>query len=534
MLLYLVPILILAQIPMFTWKGGSKVVAQPGLYGTRGDASINNIPGARTDASLWLDESGDFWMFGGLGVGNDGQSGVLNDLWKYNHHTREWTWLGGNKVHPETGGHYGEMGIQTSTNFPGARWGAMNWIDKAGNMWLFGGWGMDNNGIEGHLNDLWIYKPTLDSWIWMGGTKYIEHHGTYGAQGIGDTNNIPASSMEGFSWTTSSGKFWLFGGMDNYLWRYDPETGEWTWWLSEIPQLEMGQAHYGSMGVSSPNNIPGMRMAGVTWIDSSDNLWLFSGSGTDKNNSHGPLNDLWKFNASNGEWTWMGGSDLVGKKGIYGNKGVASADNIPGARVDAMSWKDHDGNFWLFGGRGMDMDGTMRFLNDLWKYDTGTGVWTWMRGDKRGNEIGFYGEMGITQTSNLPGGRARSVNWVNPDGNLMLFGGTGFDVNGEGGQLNDLWEITFESVVTSINDKPQFKSEIYPNPATDYIKLRTDYLLQDYNFYMNDLLGKRYNVIPVNHSTHEVEISVSGLPTGLYSLTIVNNQKLRILKFIKK
>lgn len=44
---------------------------------------------------------------------------------------------------------------------PGSRWGANSWIDKGGNLWLFGGWGLDDGTTNGNgaLNDLWVYTP---------------------------------------------------------------------------------------------------------------------------------------------------------------------------------------------------------------------------------------------------------------------------------------------------------------------------------------------------------------------------------------
>jgi hypothetical protein len=40
--------------------------------------------------------------------------------------------------------------------------------------------------------------------------------------------------------------------------------------------------------------------------------------------------------------------------GIYGTQGVPSTTNTPGCRRLSISWKDANGNFWLFGGEGYD------------------------------------------------------------------------------------------------------------------------------------------------------------------------------------
>ena len=60
------------------------------------------------------------------------------------------------------------------------------------------------------------------------------------------------------------------------------------------------------------------------------------------------MNDLWKY--SNGEWTWVSGSNTVGTTGVYGTKGISSPSNYPGARFAAVGGIDSNGSFWLFGG----------------------------------------------------------------------------------------------------------------------------------------------------------------------------------------
>jgi hypothetical protein len=83
------------------------------------------------------------------------------------------------------------------------------------------------------------------------------------------------------------------------------------------------------------------------------------------------LNDLWKFNPSTDEWTWMGGNSTpgdVGQPGVYGTLGEPAAGNFPGSRYYVANWIDSDGAFWLFGGNGQDANNTGGSLNDLWKF----------------------------------------------------------------------------------------------------------------------------------------------------------------------
>ena len=69
-----------------------------------------------------------------------------------------WTWISGSSS-ANQGGVYGTQGIPNAANVPGARFAAVSWIDASGNLWLFGGEGLDAAGTLGRLNDLWRYDP---------------------------------------------------------------------------------------------------------------------------------------------------------------------------------------------------------------------------------------------------------------------------------------------------------------------------------------------------------------------------------------
>jgi hypothetical protein len=66
----------------------------------------------------------------------------------------------------------------------------------------------------------------------------------------------------------------------------------------------------------------------------------------------GQMNDLWIYDGV--YWTWMSGSSSTKQPGSYGEKGVASSFNVPGARNSATGWKDKEGNLWIIGGNGYD------------------------------------------------------------------------------------------------------------------------------------------------------------------------------------
>ncbi len=294
-----------------------------------------------------------------------------------------WTWVSGSS-HASQVGSYGTEGVPAAGNVPGSRSSGANWVDAKGDLWLFGGNGLvqvePTAWTAWNFNDLWEYSLTTGTWTWVGGSNYGYPVGIDGTQGVPSTSNIPPSRSRAASWSDSNGNFWLFGG----------ET----------------------CSIVGTNPVCGL------------------------------LNDLWEYSPSANTWTWVSGSSATNAIGVYGSRGVTDSNSLPGARSLAVSWTDANGNFWLFGGSGMDStNGAGGDLNDLWEYSPSGKTWTWVGGSNLANAQGVYGVKGVASSSNMPSSRWGSVGWADASGNLWLFGGNGFDSTGAaGGELNDLWE----------------------------------------------------------------------------------------------
>lgn len=288
------------------------------------------------------------------------------------------------------------------------------------------------------------------SFTWASGPSNSILNGVYGTQGVPSSTTVPGARNGSVAWTDSSGNFWLFGGSGidfgsgsgpaplNDLWKYSPSTGEWTWVGGSNTVGAVGV--YGAKGTPTATNMPGARDGAVTWTDSSGNVWLFGGSGYDSTGTNlGVLNDLWIYSLSSGEWTWVGGSSTALAPGVYGTQGTPASTNMPGARYDAVSWKDASGDLWLFGGIGADSTGIQGFLNDLWEYSPTSGEWTWVSGSNMANASGNYGTQGLVAATNMPGARSDAVGWVDANGNFWLFGGLEEATAGVIPDLGDLW-----------------------------------------------------------------------------------------------
>jgi len=297
--------------------GGKSTEASPGssagVYGTLGVPSTGNMPGSRNGAVTWTDRTGMLWLFGGYGTNSVNAFDYLNDLWKFNPSTLEWTWVSGSNTDPGSGPEpvFGTRGTPASGNVPGARSSASGWIDASGNLWLFGGFG-NATAYQGNLNDLWEFNPSTLQWSWMAG----------------------ASSPSG-------------------------PTGD--------------SGVYGTLGIPAPANSPAARSASWASIDSSGHLLLAGGQGVDSTGKLSDLNDVWEFDTAINQWSWIGGTNVVpnaggGQPGVYGTLGQSGPSNTPGGRLDSSACSGQSGKIWLFGGQGFDAADVYGYLNDLWEY----------------------------------------------------------------------------------------------------------------------------------------------------------------------
>ena len=152
---------------------------------------------------------------------------------------------------------------------------------------------------------------------------------------------------------------------------------EWAWMGGSDTCLQ--RAVYGTKGVPDAVNVPGARFSSISWADSTGTVWMFGGIGYGSTTNSGYLNDLWRYNPATNQWAWVGGANTIDQRGVYGIMGVPDAANVPGARCGSISWTDGAGNLWLFGGYGYGST-SIGSLNDLWRYDPATDMWTWVSG----------------------------------------------------------------------------------------------------------------------------------------------------------
>lgn len=440
---------------VWAWMEGVKTLNGNGVYGTQGVENAANLPGARNNSATWEDGAGMLWMLGGFGYDEaTGATGSLNDLWKYNVSTGNFVWVSGSKVRNQSGVYF-TTGTPHANNSPGGRDSSAFTNQGNTRFWMFGGNGYDEaSGAIGSLSDLWYYDTAAGQWVFVKGDKVRNQAGTYGTKGTANTANKPGGRRNAVMWIDTSNNVWLFGGLGydsvggtlgylNDMWKFDGT--DWTW-ISGENLISQGSV-FGTQGTPAAANTPSSRGGSAFWMDNSGNFWLFGGFGFPESGGLGELSDMWMFNPTTNQWTYIAGPKTRKNNGSYSAQYVSSSSNFPGGRLVPNVWKDSLGNFWMMGGRGFDetndTTAAATQLNDIWIFNTNSKFyqWAWIEGSKTGNSVnGTYGTIS-TESGGILGSREGANTWYDSANNrVWIFGGFGLpEVGATKGYLQDMW-----------------------------------------------------------------------------------------------
>lgn len=119
------------------------------------------------------------------------------------------------------------------------------------------------------------------------------------------------------------------------------------------------------------------------------------------------------------------------------------------------------------------------------------------------------------------------LTWTAPEvgtGSVSFYG-VGNAVNGNGTSAGDGADTSFLKIVedemSSFNELNLAKTKVYPNPATDYINIESDYSIRTFEIYNN--LGQKFD----SQLTNNNSIDVSQLASGVYfiSINFENNRR---------
>jgi N-acetylneuraminic acid mutarotase len=463
----------------WSWVSGNFNSNNPGVYGTQGVRDPANEPGGRQDATAWVDNAGNFYVFGGYGYDALGAQGARNGLGRFDGFA--WTWIAGSAT-TNAAGVYGLKGTADAANDPGARSAALAWVEASGLAYVFGGSGFDVNNSQGNLNDLWAFDGK--NWAWISGSNTIHAPGVYGTKGTANPANVPGSRSSGLAWRDGPGNLWLFGGVANTsygtilndLWRCKPAASP----TAKPPAPTGLAAHAGNGGV------------GLTWNGSIGAQTYTVNRGTKAGQESAYATGVKQLfyidrNAANGTKYYYTVSAVgpTGKSQPSNEVSATPLSALPAAPTltatggnsqVALSWNATGTSYQVYrsafdGGPFAPLGGvittttytdttaaneTTYYYGVVAKNAVGWGipsnqasatphapvsaVWTWENGATVGNQAGVYGTKGVPSPLNVPGSRTGSATWTDAQGRFWMFSGSIFDPNYFlPGTSNDLW-----------------------------------------------------------------------------------------------
>jgi hypothetical protein len=198
----------------WAWMKGDTVPGVPPVYGTQTVEAPANNPGARVVYTSWMDCTGNMWLFGS---GNYFGNQIRNDMWRYSPATNNWAWMKGSNLTLQPG-IYGTQCVMSTTSTPGYRYeNRAHWTDSRGNFWMMGG-GFGTSHFA--WNDLWVFSPTNNQWMFVEGSPIANPGGIWGTLGVSAPANVPNGRLAGIGWSDSNGHLYYFGGADNTFVRY--------------------------------------------------------------------------------------------------------------------------------------------------------------------------------------------------------------------------------------------------------------------------------------------------------------------------
>lgn len=258
-------------------------------------------------------------------------------------------------------------------------------------------------------SDFWVYDISQQKWAFIsdfGWEAVFDNIGVESSIAHPGGRNRMASSID------KNGNIWLFGGLykNNYtneisaqsdLWRYNPKTKKFTYFGDATNSLSKPDARYRVRA----------------WFDDNNNFWMYGGA-IDNSTSTYSYNDLWKYNTTTNEWTFISGNKNTTyckdcPNGVYPTtSGTSGVQYFPRARSDYAYWKDNSGNIWIYGGYA-ESHGADEF-GDLWKFNPINSEWTLISGGDILNP---------PKTATNPGSRNAPYCWVGNDDKLYMSGG---------------------------------------------------------------------------------------------------------------
>ncbi|MBB6369601.1 kelch repeat-containing protein [Chryseobacterium shigense] len=330
------------------------------------------------------------------------------------------TWIqGGNQI--EQNAEFGIYGLESNENWPNILKEMSYVVDNDGTFWMFGGY--STGWVSNATSLLWSYNYQNNNFTFRKGWLYHDFNGYNKGINADSYRNVPGAVRMSSMWASTNKNLYVFGGADasgkqkNDLWKFNSLTNNWIKISNGTPT---GEANFGTKGVENITNAPPALINTTTWTDSSGNLYFFGG----KTSNGDEYNTVWKYNISTNMWSWTGGADQPNTNGVYNSIGQENTLNTPSARFGSCSFKDLQGNIFIYGGYHSSVPQSYNY-NDIWKFNPVNGLWTWMKGSQTSTE-NIAGGIGVENANNMPGtinynyNNPKPNNWTDKNGNFWI------------------------------------------------------------------------------------------------------------------
>lgn len=322
----------------------------------------NPLLASRHWANMWTvtkDSKTIFYLQGG----HSGRV-VHGDFWTCefdrdnNHVAAKWRLL---RVIPTS--NYGIARQGTNETGPGPRYGSATWVDVNGDLWLLGGALCINPvACAGNVrfSDAWRYSVSQGIWHWMDGVAENRLGARYPRMDwSGGISFMKAAYSQldncAYLYGGQTRGFTDKGRTEHWLWRYCP--------LVRPHRMEL---------ISNANDLAIDLLS--CFVVKGRDFYIYGGR-TDS--------DSTSFFVRITLDPWYDPMIRIiqpkrRQSMVKGSYGVPNITNTPGSRMGASCWVNPNG-FHLFGGVGV-VNGVDTVLNDVWRFNLTSQIWTWIGG----------------------------------------------------------------------------------------------------------------------------------------------------------
>lgn len=323
---------IVAQIPQSVYRADTWIYT-PATGWEEVDAEVH--PKARGRYAATNDPTtGRMLLFGGRfrKAGKTGDYQLFADLWAFDPVARTWTEL------------------DDGAEGPAPRYHAQLAFDPVSETLYVWGGGTNESGL--------VLTPASDLWSWTADDGWTE---------LSTTGDAPSTRMfTASAYDAARNRLVVFGGQ---VGDFTSQAYHDTYALS-LDDLSWTQLHDGT------GQAPSTRMHGAMFHDPPRDRYVLFAGHTDL----GDANDVWAFDPEDDAWSlvWEGDTFTGEGLGCRGNPSEVPADYVeqdlsgPERRHRGMVAPLGD-DLWIFGGMHSECSA---WLDDTWRFDLASGVWT--------------------------------------------------------------------------------------------------------------------------------------------------------------